>query len=146
MHPLSNQKHAGGVYINEQDRKNDLAKQISKLQGDQMEAIEEFIREVSDRQNAQDTVLDKYLTFWCDEQLFGLCISQVMQIIQVPQIPPMEVVEKHVKESWICLYVKRWMETPFVTKERTVIERKSGTPQGRSHKPGAGKYVFALCI
>ena len=60
----------------------------------------------------------------------------------------MRVVEKHVKESWICLYVKRWMETPFVTKERAAIERKSGTPQGGVISPVLANmflhYVFDM--
>ncbi len=42
----------------------------------------------------------------------------------------MKVVERHVKEKWVCLYIKRWLETPFVTRDGQIIERKSGTPQG----------------
>ncbi len=39
-------------------------------------------------------------------------------------------VEKHVKEKWIRLYIKRWLEAPFETSEGNIIERKAGTPQG----------------
>ena len=42
----------------------------------------------------------------------------------------MRVVERHVKETWVCMYIKRWLEAPFVTREGHMIERKSGTPQG----------------
>ncbi len=42
----------------------------------------------------------------------------------------MRVVERHVKEKWVCLYIKRWLETPFVTRNGQIIERTSGTPQG----------------
>ena len=42
----------------------------------------------------------------------------------------MKAVEKHVKEAWIKLYIKRWLETPFITKEGEVIPRTAGTPQG----------------
>ena len=41
----------------------------------------------------------------------------------------MKVVERHVKEKWICLYIKRWLETPFVTRNGQKIERRFGTPQ-----------------
>jgi group II intron reverse transcriptase/maturase len=39
-------------------------------------------------------------------------------------------VEKHVEEKWIILYIKRWLEAPFETRDGEVIARKSGTPQG----------------
>lgn len=42
----------------------------------------------------------------------------------------MKVVEKHVKEKWIRLYIVRWLEAPFATKDGTEIERMAGTPQG----------------
>ena len=42
----------------------------------------------------------------------------------------MKVVERHEKEAWICMYIKRWLKTPFITKDGQLIERKSGTPQG----------------
>lgn len=60
----------------------------------------------------------------------------------------MKVVARHVKEKWICLYIKRWLETPFVTKERHVIERLSGTPQGGVISPVLANmflhYVFDM--
>ncbi|AHM56105.1 hypothetical protein EAL2_808p04500 (plasmid) [Peptoclostridium acidaminophilum DSM 3953] len=42
----------------------------------------------------------------------------------------MRVVEKHVDEKWAKLYIKRWLEAPFTTKEGQHIARKAGTPQG----------------
>lgn len=42
----------------------------------------------------------------------------------------MKVVEKHVSENWIRLYIKRWLVTPFALKDGTLIERAAGTPQG----------------
>jgi group II intron reverse transcriptase/maturase len=42
----------------------------------------------------------------------------------------MRAVRKHIQESWIILYIERWLKTPFVTKTKEVIARKSGTPQG----------------
>lgn len=60
----------------------------------------------------------------------------------------MRVVLKHVKEEWICLYIKRWLETPFITREGQVIERLSGTPQGGVISPVLANmylhYVFDM--
>lgn len=60
----------------------------------------------------------------------------------------MKVVARHVKEEWICLYIKRWLETPFVTREGHVIERYSGTPQGGVISPVLANmflhYVFDM--
>lgn len=60
----------------------------------------------------------------------------------------MKVVERHVKEKWICLYIKRWLETPFITRDGKIIERKSGTPQGGVISPVLANmflhYVFDM--
>ena len=42
----------------------------------------------------------------------------------------MKAVEWHIKESWIVLYIERWLETPFKDVDGTLIPRISGTPQG----------------
>ncbi|MDD4295588.1 MAG: group II intron reverse transcriptase/maturase [Ruminiclostridium sp.] len=42
----------------------------------------------------------------------------------------MKAIRKHTKESWILLYIERWLKAPFVDMEGKIIERKSGTPQG----------------
>ena len=42
----------------------------------------------------------------------------------------MRVVRRHVKEPWICLYIERWLKSPFVLPDGSRIERESGTPQG----------------
>jgi group II intron reverse transcriptase/maturase len=40
-------------------------------------------------------------------------------------------VEKHVPENWVRLYVKRWLETPVLTKSgELIIKEGKGTPQG----------------
>lgn len=40
-------------------------------------------------------------------------------------------VEKHVPENWVRLYVKRWLETPVLTKSGNLLEKDGkGTPQG----------------
>ena len=42
----------------------------------------------------------------------------------------MKAVELHTDEKWLKLYIRRWLKTPFGTKEGMLTERKSGTPQG----------------
>jgi group II intron reverse transcriptase/maturase len=40
-------------------------------------------------------------------------------------------VEKNVSENWVLLYIKRWLESPVITKSGNQIERQGkGTPQG----------------
>ena len=60
----------------------------------------------------------------------------------------MKVVERHVGEPWICMYIKRWLKTPFITRDGQVIERKSGTPQGGVISPVLANmflhYVFDM--
>lgn len=42
----------------------------------------------------------------------------------------MRVVEMHVKEKWAVLYIKRWLETPFIDGDGKETPRVTGTPQG----------------
>lgn len=42
----------------------------------------------------------------------------------------MKALEKHCKESWILLYVQRWLTAPLETKEGIQTARRKGTPQG----------------
>jgi len=42
----------------------------------------------------------------------------------------MRAVRKHIKESWVLMYIERWLKAPFVDSKGITIERKSGTPQG----------------
>lgn len=42
----------------------------------------------------------------------------------------MKVVRKHVPESWMVLYIERWLKAPFVTPAGAVHPRTRGTPQG----------------
>ena len=46
------------------------------------------------------------------------------------------------------MYIKRWLKTPFITKDGQLIERKSGTPQGGVKSPVLANmflhYVFDM--
>ena len=88
--------------MGEQEKMDEIALQLSKLQNDQREEIEEYIKRLSGVQNAQEFISEKYLTFWCGEQLFGVCISQVVQIIQVPKITPIPDAPHYIK-GVICM-------------------------------------------
>lgn len=60
----------------------------------------------------------------------------------------MRVVHKHVRETWACLYIERWLKTPFVLKNGEKIERNAGTPQGGVISPVLANmflhYVFDM--
>lgn len=42
----------------------------------------------------------------------------------------LELVEKHCQEKWILLYVARCLEAPVLMPDKTMKERRAGTPQG----------------
>ena len=58
----------------------------------------------------------------------------------------MYMVEKHTDCKWLILYIKRWLTVPFVMEDGTVVERRSGTPQGGlcryPHKPPYAERVI----
>jgi group II intron reverse transcriptase/maturase len=41
----------------------------------------------------------------------------------------MEMVQRHAKQTWVTLYIKRWLTAPFDDKG-TLVPREAGTPQG----------------
>ena len=57
-----------------------------------------------------------------------------------------EMVKRHTSEQWIILYIERWLKTPFKMQDGTIVERKAGTPQGRSNKSSISKFISTLCI
>jgi RNA-directed DNA polymerase len=42
----------------------------------------------------------------------------------------MKAIEKHVREKWILLYIKRWIEVPYVKSDGELMKRTMGVPQG----------------
>jgi RNA-directed DNA polymerase len=42
----------------------------------------------------------------------------------------MKAVRSHIKESWIVLYIERWLKAPFETADGSREARERGTPQG----------------
>ena len=41
-----------------------------------------------------------------------------------------EMVKRHTEETWIVVYVERWLIAPFQKEDGTIVSRTSGTPQG----------------
>lgn len=70
-------------------KKEKLAAKISSLPDEQVEAVEKYLLELTDMQLNRSETGEKYLTFLCDNQSFGINILQISQIIQVPQITPL---------------------------------------------------------
>lgn len=54
------------------------------------------------------------------------------------------IVNRHVKGTWVCMYIRRRLETPFVTKKGQMIERKSGTPQGGVISPVLANMFYIM--
>ena len=42
----------------------------------------------------------------------------------------MRAVRKHAKDSWVVLYISRWLKAPAQDEEGRLTERGKGTPQG----------------
>jgi retron-type reverse transcriptase len=42
----------------------------------------------------------------------------------------MKAVHKHTPESWMILYIERWLEAPVLTSEGETLARTQGVPQG----------------
>ena len=62
----------------------------------------------------------------------------------------MRAVEHHIKEAWVLLYVKRWLQAPVENREGQEIKRAAGvgTPQGGVISPLLANLFmhYALCI
>lgn len=72
-----------------EENKQALIAKISKLSDSQLEAVERYVSELDKAKKGASETEKKYLIFQCAEQLFGINISQVVQIIQVPRITPL---------------------------------------------------------
>lgn len=68
------------------DLYQDIAVQISKLPLEQIKAVQQYIQELGQTDMQHEEQKNKYLTFLCCEQMFGINIQQVIQILQMPQI------------------------------------------------------------
>lgn len=67
----------------------DIASQISRLPIEQIEEVRQYVQELSQTDIQHEEQQNKYLTFLCCDQIFGINIQQVIQILQIPQITPL---------------------------------------------------------
>ena len=54
--------------------------------------------------------------------------------------------ERHVNESWILLYIKRWLTSPVKTPEGKHLLREQGTPQGAVISPLLANLYLHYCL
>lgn len=80
-----------------QETANELVSCLSQLSGDQIEAITDCLRELTGEDNSSVEAANQYLTFWCDNQLFGIGIGQVIQIVQMMDITPLPDFPQYIK-------------------------------------------------
>lgn len=83
---------------------------------------------------------------WCYDYVIELDVKGLFDNIDHELL--MRVVHRHIKETWICMYIERWLKTPFVLKNGEIMERKAGTPQGGVISPVLANmflhYVFDM--
>ena len=83
---------------------------------------------------------------WCYDYVIELDVKGLFDNIDHELL--MRVVRRHVKEAWICMYIERWLKTPFVLRNGEIIERNAGTPQGGVISPVLANmflhYVFDM--
>lgn len=72
--------------MREYDLCQEIATQISKLSPEQMEDVRQYIQELGQTELQDEERRNKYLTFVCCEQTFGVNIQQVIQILQIQEI------------------------------------------------------------
>lgn len=71
------------------DMPQEIASQLSSLSTEQVEAVREYLQELSFLNGDEPEKNSKYLTFMCCAQVFGIGIGQVIQIIRIPPITPL---------------------------------------------------------
>lgn len=57
----------------------------------------------------------------------------------------MKAVSLHVKEAWMVLYIKHWLEVQYKDKDDIIMERNAGVPQG-GHRSNFSKPVPTLYL
>jgi RNA-directed DNA polymerase len=71
------------------------------------------------------------LNCWKYDWVIDLDIIRQLADDNIDHNKLMLAVEKHIPENWVRLYVKRWLETPVLTKSgNLIIKEGKGTPQG----------------
>ena len=78
--------------------------------------------------NALDALSVARQRCWKYDWVLDMDISKFFDTI--PHALLMKAVKRHVSESWILLYIERWLKVPYETLSGESIERTMGVPQG----------------
>lgn len=71
-----------------EEKRQAFMEKLVTLSDEQISAVENYVSALVGAEIAADTN-EQYLTFLCGGQMFGIHISQVRQILQVPPITPL---------------------------------------------------------
>ncbi len=63
----------------------------------------------------------------------------------VPWDLVLKAVAHHTDQSWIVLYVERWLKAPLQREDGTLVERDRGTPQGSAISPLLANMFMHVC-
>lgn len=83
--------------MQEQRIQSDIASLLSQLNGEQIDTVTSYLHELSGENEEHKVSSDKYLTFWCNNQLFGIGIGQVVQIVHMMDITPLPDFPSYIK-------------------------------------------------
>lgn len=83
--------------MQEQRMQSDIATLLSQLTGDQIDTVTDYLHKLSEGSEEHTVGLDKYLTFWCNDQLFGIGVEQVVQIVHMMKITPLPDFPSYIK-------------------------------------------------
>lgn len=80
--------------MNMEEKRAALVEKISSLSDEQLKAMEEHLTELLQTDGRTE---QRYLTFQCGGQTFGIHISNIRQILQLPEITPLPGFAPYVK-------------------------------------------------
>ena len=78
--------------------------------------------------SAHDAIAKAQERCWKYAWVLDMDISKFFDTINHELL--MKAIEKHFQKRWILLYIKRWIEVPYVKSNGERIERTMGVPQG----------------
>lgn len=58
----------------------------------------------------------------------------------------MKALQRHTKENWVLMYIRRWLTAPVQQKDGTIKERDKGTPQGGVISPLLANLFLHYCF
>lgn len=80
-----------------QDIRDAVISQITYLSDNQIEEVWNYLKILIESGDSRKKLLNQYLTFWCNRQLLGVRIDQIVQIISIVEITPLPDFPPYVK-------------------------------------------------